>query len=139
MARAVTVDACVVLSWVLPGAGTVGSIRLRDLATQDRQMVLHVPPTFFFEVASALSTAAAYDRISIEDARAIMEAIEDFRFRTWVPDLDSCMYLAQAFGLSVYDSAYLQVASESMTALWTLDYPLAKVANRLELGVQPAI
>ncbi len=137
MAKGVTVDSSVALSWVLPGEGDPLTEGLRDRAMTDPGMPLYVPPTFVCEVANALWVAVRRGRIGEDGAEKALEVIMRFRLQQWVPDALACLRLALESGRSAYDSVFLQVASESGTALWTVDGVLATAARRLDIEVQP--
>ena len=139
MAKGVTVDASVALSWVLPGEAFQGTKALRDRAVEEPDLELLVPPTFWYEVSNALWVGVRRRRVDHRNATVALEALMDFRFETWVPDLLACLSLSIKHNIPVYDSAYIQVALERDSTLWTVDRLLAIAAAGACVPVEPVV
>ncbi len=137
MAKAVTVDASVALSWVLPGEDTARTLVLRDRAADEPGLALLVPPTFWYEVSNALWVGIRRKRLGYQDASAALVALMEFRFEIWVPEPSDCLHLAVHSNIPVYDAAYLQVALERKTILWTVDRLFAEAAVHLGVSIEP--
>ncbi len=137
MAKRVTVDASAALSWMLPGEATERWIALRDRAVDDPGLQLLVPPTFWYEISNSLWVSVRQGRLSHDNAMILLEVLTDFGFETWVPDPGDCLSQALYHDLAVYDSAYLQVALDTETALWTADLRLAQAARDAGVPVEP--
>lgn len=137
MAERVTVDASVALSWVLPDEHCHQSIALRDRAVTDPSLTLLVPPTFWYELSNSLWTAIRRNRIRHDDAMAILEMLVEFGFETQVPDPGDCLALALLHNISAYDSAYLALAVDTGTTLWTVDRLLARTASATDVRTEP--
>ena len=60
-----------------------------------------------------------------------------FEFIAWPADPENCLTLSISHDLAVYDSAYLDIATDRETILWTLDQTLKKVAEKLGISVLP--
>lgn len=132
-----TIDASAALSWVLPGEQCRETAALRDRATEDPGLALLVPPVFWYEISNSLWVSIRRGRLDHENAMAILEALVDFRFETWVPDPGDCLSLALYHNIAAYDSAYLQVALDVGSPLWTVDRQLAHAAMSSGLVVEP--
>ncbi|MGE5579949.1 MAG: type II toxin-antitoxin system VapC family toxin [Bacillota bacterium] len=137
MAERVTVDASVALSWVLPDERCPQSIALRDRAAADPSLTLLVPPTFWYELSNSLWMTIRRNRIRHDDAMALLEMLVEFGFETQVPDPGDCLALALFHNISAYDSAYLALALDTGTALWTLDRLLSRTALATDVRTEP--
>jgi predicted nucleic acid-binding protein len=138
LAKRVTVDASIALSWVLPGEESAKTAVLRDSALEDPALALLVPPAFWYEISNSLWVNIRRGRLKHQDAMSILEVLSDFRFETVVPDPGDCLSLALFHGVAAYDSAYLQVALDSGAVLWTVDRQLAIAAGGSGLIVEPS-
>ncbi len=133
----VVVDASVALSWILPGEGAVLCLSLRDSAAANPEIRLFVPPNFWYEVANTLWVAACRERLTQATATAALDTLVEFQFTVWPVEPAVCLALSFQQGLAVYDSAYLSLALEHSSTLWTLDQTLAKTAGELNVVVKP--
>lgn len=133
----VVVDASVALSWVLPGEDTPDLIALRDRAVDQPGMVLLVPSTFWYEVANALWVAVRRQRLSQEVAEQALGVLRDFFFEEVGPDPGACLNTALQHEISAYDAAYLQVAVDTGSPLWTVDRALIRAGGRLNVPTEP--
>ncbi|MBX6377532.1 MAG: type II toxin-antitoxin system VapC family toxin [Clostridia bacterium] len=137
MIHGAVVDASAALSWVLPGEQSEPMLRLRDRAIVEPAFALLVPPTFWYEVGNVLWVATRRSRLDRAAAIDAFEALQAFALETWEVDARSCLELALNEGLSVYDTAYLQLALLAGSALWTLDRYLADAARAKGVPVEP--
>lgn len=135
--ESVVVDASVALSWVLPGEDDQRVIELRDRAVQQPGMTLLVPPIFWCEVANALWVAVHRQRMPSGIAEEALGVLLDFLFEECDLDMMDCLGTALRQDVSAYDAAYLQVAMDSGSALWTTDRRLATVSERLGIETEP--
>ncbi len=135
----VVVDASVALSWLLPGEGTPLCLSLRDDVVDNSGIELFVPPNFWYEVANTLWVAARRERLTQPMAMAALESLIEFRFTVWTVEPAACLALSFQQGLAVYDSAYLSLALEQTSTLWTLDKILSEAAGRLNIPVEPVL
>ncbi len=131
------IDASVALSWVLPAEDTNQALSLRSYALDNPQVLLLVPPNFWYEIANVLWVATRRKRLGRQDAIKAVELLVNFEFMVWIADPESCLKLSIAHDLAAYDTAYLDLALEKQAALWTLDQPLKKVAESLGVTVLP--
>lgn len=131
------VDASVALSWVLPGEDTSVALKLREKASGKPQMLLLVPPIFWYEVANVLWVANRRNRLSRDKAIEALSVLFDFGFTSWNASPATCLQLSFAHNLAVYDSAYLTIALEEKAVLWTMDQALRGAAEKLEIDLDP--
>lgn len=137
MAKSITVDASVALSWVLPGEASIETLALRDRAADEPNPVLLVPPIFWYEIANVLWVAVRRHRLDRTLAGAAIGALLDYGFETWIPDISECMDVAFECGAAVYDASYLQLSRETNSALWTIDRSMSRAAVALGILVEP--
>jgi predicted nucleic acid-binding protein len=135
----VVVDASAALSWLLPGEETPLCLSLRDRAVDNPEIELFVPPNFWYEVANTLWVVVRRERLTQSMAMAALESLIEFQFTVWTVEPAACLALSFQQNLSVYDSAYLSLALEQGSTLWTLDQTLAEVAGRLNVPVEPVL
>lgn len=100
---------------------------------------LLVPPTFWFEVTNGLWAAVRRGRMERGTAVAGLEALLGFRFETWNPHPVDCLALALDYGIAAYNAAYLQVALESASTLWTVDRQLRIAAGSTDVRAEPYV
>ncbi len=125
------------MSWVLLGEDTEKAQQLRSQAVDNPQLILLVPPTFWYEVSNVLWAANRRKRLRKEAAVKALESLLEFGFTTWTADPGSCLYLSFNHNLAVYDSAYLEIAIDQDAVLWTMDQAMRKIAEKLNIEVQP--
>ncbi len=130
-------DASVALSWLLPGEETQRTLLLRDLATENLQVELLVPPIFWYEVGNTLWVAVRRKRMAQTDAIKALESLMEFQLTVWVAEPMTNLSLSFEHNISVYDSAYLNLTVAHNSTLWTIDKELRKVAESLDMLVEP--
>ncbi|HYC06162.1 MAG TPA: type II toxin-antitoxin system VapC family toxin [Azospirillaceae bacterium] len=122
-------DASMALSWLLDDeANAVGA----TLQTMVRDNGAVVPGHWHLEVANSLSTAVRRRRITNEQRRAALDVLSalpltvdpETSARAWTDTLA----LADRFGLTLYDAAYLELAARRKLPLATLDGELRQAA-----------
>jgi len=133
----VVIDASVALSWVLPAEDTDQALSLRTHALKEPQLILLVPPTFWYEVTNVLWVATRRQRLDDHNALKALDLLIDFEFTVWATELKHCLNLSLSHNLSVYDTAYLDLAIDQQATLWTMDQRLKKVAESLNIKVLP--
>ena len=93
-----------------------------------------VPALWWFEVRNILVVNERRGRISDQDTDFFLRALAMFRIRIdREPEHAGVLRIARARGLSVYDSAYLELAYRERLPLATLDRRLGDAA--LLMGV----
>ena len=133
---AYVLDCSVAMAWVFPDGATDATDRLRDelLGTS-----AFVPALWPVETANALLVATRRGRIAQDEwpeIRAYLDALPIdvdplSAARTWGAALD----LANAYGISVYDAMYLELAMRMRMPLATLDLRLGTVGRTAGVDV----
>lgn len=129
-------DASVALSWVLPDEDAEAALALRQRAIRAAPP-LSVPPTFWFEVANALSVSIRRGRIAASGAHAALEALQAFGIETSACAVPACLAVAEGTGLAVYDAAYIVTALDVGGVLGTADVQMREIAHAVGLEVLP--
>lgn len=98
-----------------------------------------MPVIWRFEVANALQMAVRRKRVDAEFRDRALTHLGSLNIAT---DLDSesqawraTVRLAEQYGLTVYDAAYLELAHRQRIALATLDSALARAATAQRVAV----
>ena len=133
----VVIDASIALSWVLPAEETPSALTLRDKLVDSSVMEPLVPPHYWYEVANTLWVAVHRERITRVAAIEMLDSLLEFHLVVWPVEAAVCLDLSFQLGLAVYDSAYLGLALEQGSTLWTLDRAQGKAAARLNIPVEP--
>jgi predicted nucleic acid-binding protein len=127
-------DCSAALAWIYPDEATDAVREVFEIVAADG---CHVPALWHFEVANGLSIAVRRGRISAAfradalNVLALAEIVVD-------PETDAhawstTMQLADRFGLTVYDGAYLELAQRRALPLASLDVALRNAADALGL------
>jgi len=124
---AFVIDASTAVSWVIEDEDDpAASEALTRAAEED----LLVPAIWWFEVRNTLLMNERRKRIT---RAATTDFLRELRTLPVVvdtlPDEDQLLSLARRHLLTVYDAAYLELASRSSIPLCTLDGPLARAAR----------
>jgi predicted nucleic acid-binding protein len=125
------IDASATLPWCFADEATAASNAvLIGLRTGDEAVV---PAHWPLEVANALMMAVRRKRISPDDARQFLLDLEFLPIRVEATTKNQVRAevfpLAQQYGLTVYDAAYLELAIREGISLTTLDFDLRKAAT----------
>lgn len=99
---------------------------------------LHAPVLLRYEVASALALAVSAEQLASEDVADASQRIGSVPIVLHQPkDIPAVVAMAQRLERrSAYDAAYVVLAEELDTQLWTFDGPLARNATSRGLPVQ---
>jgi predicted nucleic acid-binding protein len=122
-------DASMALSWLIDGDILPERAAVQELVLEQGAVV---PLHWHLEVANSLLTAVKRRRISpsyrdeaITDLRRLKIILDDHTVaRAWTDTLA----LADRFGLTLYDAAYLELAGRRKLPLATLDGELRQAA-----------
>lgn len=126
-------DASVALSWFFEDEAGEESLGVRTRLTEERAVV---PALWLYEVGNALTVASRRGRMTPEQASRAAQLLAELPVDVEPPsrDVTDLLELAATSGLSVYDAAYLQVASRRGIPLATSDQRLITAAKAA--GVQ---
>jgi predicted nucleic acid-binding protein len=94
---------------------------------------LHAPYLLDFEIANVSMKKLRHDGLSAEAVAEALRAFRRFPIERHAVDMEQMTVLAQRYGLTAYDAAYLCIADELAAPLATLDDKLAGAA-RVYLG-----
>ena len=132
MSAAFVVDASMAFAWVLPNQASAEAEALLERIETGVEAV--VPPLWFLEVANGLLVAQRRKRVTAAER---MLALVRLSALSLTVDEDAARdvfgrtsMLAEQFGLSVYDAAYLEVALRRNLPLGTRDHALRSAAER---------
>lgn len=133
------IDASVVLNWLLPDEEETTSREVRDeLLTAE---CVWVPAHWRLEVSNALCMAERRKRLNsagVAQAVALFAQIPvSIDPETNARATAESLSLARQHKLSVYDSAYLELALRRGAKLASLDEPLREVAKKVSVAILP--
>jgi predicted nucleic acid-binding protein len=123
-------DCSATLAWLLDDETTDAVRRVFDIVARDGAWV---PSLWRLEVANSLQTAVRRHRITADNRDASLRNLglhaittdAETDARAWTTTLQ----LADRFGLTLYDAAYLELAQRRQLPLATLDQPLRAAAT----------
>jgi predicted nucleic acid-binding protein len=132
-------DGSMALSWFLPDEKADESDEVRKLI--EGGATVQVPSIWPLEVANALLVAERRKRISQADSTAALAALAklpiELDAETGQRAGHDTIALARQHSLSVYDAAYLELATRRAATLASLDDPLRKAAEKLKVRLLP--
>jgi predicted nucleic acid-binding protein len=132
---AFVLDSSVALAWLLPDEANEPTDALADRLEQENA---HVPSIWSLEVGNALMTALRRKRISDGDFKRCISALSALPIEVdTAAVLAGVLLIAQRFGLTSYDAAYLELAQRRGLPLATLDEKLRKACKALKVSVLP--
>jgi len=130
-ARRLVIDASVTVAWCFAEEANKISERALDLLYAGAEAV--VPALWPFEVANALLVAEQRKRISGSIITALLDRFASFQVSVEPGDavrtFGQILLLARQQNLTVYDAAYLELASRRALPLATLDDQLRRAAR----------
>ena len=132
MSAAFVVDASMAFAWVLPSQGSSEAEALLGRIEAGASAV--VPSLWFLEVANGLLVAQRRSRVTGPERMLALERFSGLALT--VDEVDTrnvfgrTSALAEQFGLSVYDAAYLELALRRNLPLVTRDRALRAAADR---------
>ncbi len=130
-------DASVALAWALPDERSLEADRfLSRISSKD---VLWVPSLWWYEVANALLIAERRKRIKEAEGIQLRKLYGILPIRTemtiGLDMMERFRTLAQEYGISVYDAAYLDLALSKGLRIATLDEKLRSAAQKAGVGI----
>ncbi len=131
----IIIDSSVFLAATMPDEAS-------DLAyavlVQPRQVETVVPSHFHLEVANALTVNLRRGRLNLTERTQILGHLALMSCEIETPGFMQATFLADQYALTLYDSAYLELAVRLNCPLATFDKKLAAAAAALGL-LHPAI
>jgi predicted nucleic acid-binding protein len=131
-------DASIVLGWMLPDEDTPAADAVIARLLEQRAQA---PSLLALEVSNALLQAERRGRLARGDHDALRAAFGALPIAFDAPDLDALdrtVGLARRHRLTVYDAAYLELASRRGFPLASLDAALRAAATRERIALLPA-
>jgi predicted nucleic acid-binding protein len=129
---AFVVDASVAVAWVHPGQASPESDACLDAMVDGAELL--VPGIWPLEVANALTALTRRSKLTVDEREAALRWLKQLRVRV---DHDGSALafaglsaLAARLAVSVYDAAYLELASRRKVPLGCKDGPLRAAARR---------
>jgi predicted nucleic acid-binding protein len=132
MTSAFIADASVAIGWVHPGQATRDTAAMLDAI--EAGAVVEVPAIWPLEVANALTVLVRRRKLTEGDREIALGWLRNLPLRI-DHEMASLAFsklseLASAYGLSVYDAAYLDLADRRTLPLACVDGPLRKAAKQ---------
>ena len=130
------VDSSVALSWCFEDEHTPARLALLERVTREGALA---PQLWPLEVLNGLQMAERRKRLDVSRRRRLAGLLQQLPIsldaqtaaQAWVVTAP----LAERFGLTLYDAAYLELAQRSALALATLDQDLHGAARALGVSV----
>ncbi len=91
------------------------------------------PGSIPWEIGNAFTAMVKQRRISVADARKGLEIFDSIPLRYVHTDMTNALSIAAGAGLYAYDAYFLDCAVRYRAPLLTLDRPLRRAAERLDL------
>lgn len=137
MKSAFVADASVAVGWVHPTQATTETVAMLDAVADGA--ILEVPAIWPMEVANALLVLARRGKLDDNERQIGLGWLQGLVVRI---DADAATLafsrlseLAEAYELSIYDAAYLELAQRRRLALGCKDGALRKAAKRAGVRV----
>ena len=132
MTEAFVVDASVGFAWVYPSQASAETDALLEDVEAGAQVV--APALWFLEVANGLLAAQRRKLLAGSDRKLALEMLAGLRVTIDEESGHAAFHktsaLAEKYGLSVYDAAYLEVALRRRLPLGSRDGALRRAATR---------
>ncbi len=132
-------DSSLALAWGLPDEASGRADRLLPRASGKN--AFWVPVLWWYEIANALTMARRRRRLVEADLSRLSSSIGLLPIQTDsilnAETIRALQVLADAYGLSAYDSAYLELAQRRGLGLATLDRRLAQAARGAGVNLIP--
>jgi predicted nucleic acid-binding protein len=127
----IVIDASVALAWCFPDEASNYADAVL-VALEGRRML--VPAVWPLEITNAVIVAERRKRIGPPEVRRFVELLEGLTIHEdslpVIGNISNILPLAREYGLSAYDTAYLDVAMRHRAPLATLDAGLAKASRK---------
>lgn len=136
---AFVLDASVTMSWLLGDARPADRAYAETVldALRNPECSAVVPVTWALEVSNVLARAEARGLVEEAQSEAFLAMLAGVSVcpdnATFARALTDALHLARRYGLSSYDSSYLELALRAGLPLATLDADLSKAARKAGL------
>jgi predicted nucleic acid-binding protein len=131
----VVIDSSIFLAATMPDELSHVAQTILAEARQDKSIV---PAHFHIEVANSLTVNLRRSRLNSSQRAQTLGHLIDFPCNILSSELINATSLADEYGLTLYDAAYLELAQRLKYPLATLDRKLAAAAAMLNI-LHPAI
>jgi predicted nucleic acid-binding protein len=131
--RPLVIDASVTMAWCFPDESTPKTEALRDRVSLTGAVV---PPHWRIEIENTIRVGQRRGKATTQEIQAFVELIQAAPVEIDVRPLatfGNLLPLAQRYSLSVYDAAYVELASRRGLPLATLDANMQRAAQ--EMGI----
>jgi predicted nucleic acid-binding protein len=131
----VVADASVVAKWFLNEEYSEGAMLLRDSFVKD-ELTISVPSLIFYEVLNVLRYTGLYNS---EELASAARSLSKYGFDVWEPRsriYEETAKISLKHEISVYDAAYVALASYLDTTLYTADLELVQKAPQYSKHVE---
>jgi predicted nucleic acid-binding protein len=126
-------DASVTLSWAFADESNPVAARARQILESPEGAAV-VPILWWYEVRNILIVSERRSRITADGTSLFLAQLAQINITTApVPSNDSLLDLARQNRLSVYDAAYLAIATELKLPIATLDRALVTAAALMNI------
>ncbi len=129
-------DASMTLSWHFPDEHTPGRLIIADRAAVEGVVV---PALWFLELANGAIIAERRGRSSAIDTAGLLAVVQKLDVEVDLQGNDHALIaltaIARAHRLTIYDSAYFEIAQRRGLPLATLDGPLSRAARAAGMEV----
>lgn len=130
------VDASVALAWCFPDEGS--DVANGILVALEGRTIL-VPTIWSLEIANAILVGQRKKRLGQPEIARFVTLLSGLSIRGDLSQhadvINNVLPIAQQFGLSAYDAAYLELALRQGAMLATLDERLATAARRAKVRI----
>ena len=127
------IDASMALAWVLPDEHAEEADRFFEVVSSED--ILWVPCLWWFEITNALVAAKHWNRLTETEAVNAIHVLGKLQLETdsfsGVDAAWRLKVLAETYGLSGYDSAYLELSQRRAAGLASLDERLRDAAKQV--------
>ena len=136
---AFVLDNSVAMRWLLATPRLSGQKYAEKVLHSMHDAAALVPELWHLEVANVLLYAERNGEITAGQTEAFISQLKNLPITIDSPaqtnSVDRIIALARTYGLSSYDTAYLELAIRNSLPLATLDKPLAKAARKAGVGI----
>lgn len=119
------IDANVIIKWYVDESDSELALSIRDQFI-NHELDLIVPPLLYFEVLNGLKYTGEFTK---EELNIVAESLENYGFNIILPKNEirlKMIEIAMDYEITIYDAAYVALAIEKKTQLYTADEKIKK-------------